>query len=79
MTTGKVPTAKVSRSVNRNSPKYLEARQGLHDSLRPIYDRLVEEYVYFTTVHYGRGYVAYQVLASLVQSGWRPTETPRAE
>ena len=66
------------------SPKYLEARESLPANLRPIYDRLVEEYAFHTEVSYGRGYVAYKVLAALVREGWRPptgggltTEPPR--
>ncbi|HKQ56395.1 MAG TPA: hypothetical protein VJY35_00890 [Candidatus Eisenbacteria bacterium] len=58
----------------RTSPKYLEALESLPEELRPIYHRLVEEYAFHTDVSYGRGYVAYRVLAALVRDGWRPTE-----
>jgi hypothetical protein len=61
-------------SVNRQSPKFLEARESLPPELRPIYDRLVDEYAYYTALHYGQGYVAYRVIASLVKSGWRVVE-----
>ena len=54
------------------SPKYLEARESLPEELRAIYDRLVLEYSFQTEVSYGRGYVAYRVLAALVRDGWRP-------
>lgn len=59
------------------SPQYLEAEGRLPKELKPIMRQLTQEYEYFTTVHYGRGYVAYPVLADLVLSGWRPTEEPK--
>jgi hypothetical protein len=62
-------------STKRTSAKFHEARQSLPASLQPVYDQLVDEYAHFTVVHFGRGYVAYRVLASLVQQGWRPTES----
>jgi len=57
---------------SRSSPKFIEARDSLPEELRPIYDRLVEEYAFYTTTKYGQGYVAYSVLAELVRAGWRP-------
>ena len=66
-------------NANRTSPKFLEARETLPDKLQPIYDQLVDEYAYFTAVHFGRGYVAYRVLASLVQQGWRPAGGSRKQ
>jgi hypothetical protein len=41
------------------------------EELQPIYDLLVEEYAFFTFERYGSGYVAYSVLADLVEAGWR--------
>jgi hypothetical protein len=73
----------MSTGINKGSPKFLEARDSLPEDLRPIYDRLVEEYSFHTHVSYGRGYVAYRVLAALVREGWRPppdqqpTDPPR--
>lgn len=54
------------------SDKYQEARESLPDLLKPVFKQLVEEYAYHTHVKYGRGYVAYAVLAELVCDGWRP-------
>ena len=34
----------------------------------------IDEYVFHTKKRYGRGYVAYSVLADLVKDGWRPPE-----
>ena len=55
-----------------DSPKYRDAEGRLPDELRPVFKRLVEEYEFLTHRRYGRGYVAYEVLADLVLAGWRP-------
>ena len=55
------------------SPKFKEAESSLPEELKPIFHRFVEEYEYLTNVHFGRGYVAYKVLADLVRAGWRPS------
>jgi hypothetical protein len=57
------------------SQKYKEAEAMLPDDLKAILKRFVEEYEYLTMTHYGRGYVAYKVLADLVLAGWRPSAT----
>jgi hypothetical protein len=59
-----------------SSEKYREAEARLPDELKPVFQRFVEEYEYLTHLHYGRGYVAYQVLADLVLAGWRPSAKP---
>jgi len=56
------------------SEKYLAARESLPESLQPIFHQLVEEYAYHTHIKYGKGYVAYAVLAELVRDGWRPPD-----
>ena len=53
--------------------KYEQAAASLPEDLRPIFRRFVEEYEYVTMLTFGRGYVAYQVLAELVKAGWRPS------
>jgi hypothetical protein len=58
---------------NRQSRKYLEARNTLPEELRSIYDELVEQYGFYALKHYGRAWVAYMVIAELVRDGWRPT------
>lgn len=58
------------------SEKFKEAEEALPEDLRPLLRRFVEEYEYLTRIHYGRGYVAYKVLADLILAGWRPSETP---
>jgi len=61
-------------NFNKKSEKYLSAKESLSKNLHPIYDQLVEEYIYHTEKRYGRGYVAYIVLADLVRDGWCPPE-----
>ena len=55
------------------SEKSRDAEKMLPETLRPIYRKLVEDYEFLTTIHYGRGYVAYKVVAELVLAGWRPS------
>jgi hypothetical protein len=59
-----------------SSKKYNEAEACLPNELKPVFQRFVEEYEYLTHLHYGRGYVAYQVLADLILAGWRPSAKP---
>jgi hypothetical protein len=56
------------------SEKYLSAKESLAANLHPIYDLMVEEYLFHTKKRYGKGYVAYSILADLVRDGWRPSE-----
>lgn len=60
-------------SVNRNSPKAAGAASRLPEELRPIYWQMVDEYAFLTHSRYGRGYVAYDILADMVLAGWRPS------
>jgi hypothetical protein len=53
------------------SPKFREARESLPPTLRPVYDEMVRDYSWCTTKSFGRGYVAYAVLAEMVRMGWR--------
>ncbi len=57
------------------SDKYKAARDSLPKNLHGVYGRIVSEYAYHTALKYGRGYVAYAVLAELVRSGWRPRDS----
>jgi len=54
-----------------------EARNGLPEDLRPVFDQLVEEYRYHSTVIHGKPFVSFAVLAELVRDGWRPPEFPQ--
>ncbi len=55
------------------SAKYKEAEQTVPEPLRSLFAQLVEEYEFLTAMYYGKGYVAYQVLAQLILAGWRPS------
>ena len=57
--------------AEKPSEKQIEARNGLPEELREVYDDLVAQYSFHTTRLFGRGYVAYEVLAALVRDGWR--------
>lgn len=64
------------------SPKYLAARDSLPEELRGVYKQLVQEYSFHALMRYGRGWVAYEILADLVRDGWKPSSdsiTDRAE
>ena len=63
----------------KRSEKELEARNNLPEELKPIFDEFVNQYSFHTTRLFGRGYVAYEVLASLVRDGWRPSAEPLKE
>ncbi len=58
------------------SEKSKAAETKLPANLRPVYRRMVEEYKFLTHVKYGRGYVAFDVLAQMVLAGWRPSAEP---
>jgi hypothetical protein len=59
-----------------DSPKYRAAATRLPEELRPTFERLMREYEFLTALRYGRGYVAYDVLADLVLAGWRLSGPP---
>jgi len=54
-----------------DSKKSKDAEAGLPNELRDVYRQMVEQYEFLTSVKYGRGYVAYKVLAEMVLAGWR--------
>jgi len=57
--------------------KFEEAEAMVPTELRDVFRKLVQDYESLTILHYGRGYVAYKVLADLVLTGWRPVSAPR--
>lgn len=60
----------------KQSPKEIEARNGLPEDLRPIFDEFVADYRYAAAVRHGRPYVSYVVLADMVKAGWRLSAEP---
>lgn len=61
-------------TVLAKGAKYFEALASLPEELRPIYRALVEEYKFHALSRTGRAWVAYDVIADLVRSGWRPSK-----
>lgn len=61
---------------DKKSEKYQEAMASLPTHLQPMFDALVDDYYFYSTKHYGRGYVAYKVLAELIKTGWKCEEQP---
>lgn len=61
------------------SPKHQAAESRLPDELKALFNRLVREYAFLTHVRYGKGYVAYEVLADLILAGWRPSAEPHPD
>ena len=60
----------------RKSEKYQKVLASLPEELRGAYEDLVAQYSWHTTRLFGRGYVAYEVLAALVRDGWRCSGKP---
>jgi len=56
-----------------DSPKSKEAEAKLPEELRSVYREMVQQYEFLTHLRFGRGYVAYEVLAQMVLAGWRPS------
>jgi len=63
----------------RESDKYQKAKAALPARLHGAYEELVGQYSFHTTRLFGRGYVAYEVLAALVLGGWRPSAAEPVE
>lgn len=62
--------------TEKPSEKQIKARNSLPDELKPIFDDFVADYKYAATIHHGRGYVSYVVLADLIRAGWRLSAKP---
>jgi hypothetical protein len=59
--------------MSTESAKYREVESRLPPELRTVYCQMVQQYEFLTNVQFGRGYVAYAVLAEMVLAGWRPS------
>lgn len=64
-------TATEDDDLTVKSPKYQNALASLPAELRPAYKQLVEEYRFHALVRFGRAWVAYDLLADLIRSGWK--------
>ena len=61
-----------------DSQKSRDVEAKLPAELRAVYRRMVQEYEFITHLRYGRGYVAYEILAEMIRAGWRPSAEPHA-
>lgn len=55
--------------------KKAEAREALPESLRPVFDKLCEETLYWSQYYYGSHFVSYSIIKELVEDGW--TKLPK--
>jgi len=51
--------------------KKKEAREALPEELRPIFDKLCEETLYWSQYYYGTNFISYSILKELVEDGWQ--------
>lgn len=58
--------------VFESSERYREALRSFPEHVKPNFSQLVEECAFQTYIKYGKGYVAYEVLAEMVRNGWTP-------
>jgi len=62
--------------AEKPSEKQTEARNSLPEELKPVFDDFVAGYKYAATIHHGRPYVSYVVLADMIRAGWRLSAKP---
>jgi hypothetical protein len=51
--------------------KKQEARETLPEHLRPVFDKLCEEYLFWSQYYYGSSLISYSIIKELVEDGWR--------
>jgi hypothetical protein len=59
-----------------STQNYDEARDSLPVELVPVFEQMLEEYKFSTTLHHGRGVSSPKVIAEMVRAGWRPSGEP---
>jgi hypothetical protein len=47
-----------------------EARNSLAEELRPTFDLLCEETLFWSQTYYGTSFISYSIIKELVESGW---------
>lgn len=52
-------------------------REKLQETLKPIYDQIVVDYLYHSKVIYGHTFISYKILSELVKEGWKPPDNPK--
>jgi len=53
--------------------KHEQARNLLPKDMLDEFDKLVNDYKFYATVHHRSPFVSYVVLADLIRAGWRPS------
>ena len=61
------------------SERQIGARNGLPDELKSVFDDFVADYLYASTMRYGKPYISYAVLADMIRAGWRQGAEPLKE
>ena len=61
------------------SQKHNLARDSLPEDLRPPFDALVADYIFYALIHHRTRLVSYLILADLVRAGWRPPAAGEGE
>jgi hypothetical protein len=51
--------------------KKAQAREALPENLRTTFDKLCEEYSYWSQYYYGSTLISYSIIKELVEDGWR--------
>jgi hypothetical protein len=51
--------------------KKIEAREAVSEELRPIYDKLCEETLFWSQYYYGFNFISYSIIKEPVEDGWR--------
>ena len=67
-------TSRNTTSTPSQAPRRLnkhEARELLSEEMRPIFDQLCEETLYWSQYYYGSNLISYSIIKELVECGWR--------
>lgn len=59
----------------KRTEKHEEARNTLSEEMQVEFDRLVNDYRFYATVHHRGPFVSYVVLADMIRAGWRKMES----
>ena len=66
----------INYMAEKPSEKHIEARNGLPDELKSIFDDFVADYKYAATIRHWAPYVSYIVLTDMIRAGWRLSAKP---
>jgi hypothetical protein len=56
-----------------------EARKALPEELRPVFDKLCEETLFWSQYYYGSNFISYSIIKELVEDGWIKSSLRRDE